>query len=98
MSKQPASLPSGVRPTDILTATQFAAVFPIQTVKQVLEECGRSTVRVRSLPNEYVVYFVMMLALFRNCSHREVFRIIAAGLGQLWKNRKTAIPSGPALT
>jgi hypothetical protein len=98
MPKDPALLPSGVRRTDLLTATQFAAVFPIFGIREVLEECGRATIRVRDFPNEAVIYFVMMLALFRNCSHREVFRIIAVALSQLWKRKQIVIPTPAALS
>jgi len=98
MPKAPALLPPDIRPTDIFTATNFAAVFPLTKVSEVLKECGRSTDRVRDFPNEAVVYFVMMLALFRNCAHREVFRIIADAFRQLWNKRKISIPTASALS
>jgi len=98
MPKEPALLPKDIRPTDILTATHFATVFPLSEVRAVLESCGRSTVRVRNFPNEGVIYFVMMLALFRDCAHREVFRIIADALKQLWRKRKIVIPTAAALS
>lgn len=85
MPKPPADLPSGVRPTDILTVAQFASVFPIESVREALDECGVGTVRVRHLPSEAVVYFVMMLALFRDCNHREVFRCVAQALRDLFR-------------
>jgi hypothetical protein len=80
MPKTPSELPAGVRATDTLTVTQFATIFPIASINDTLERYGRGTVRVRILPNEYVIYFVMMLALFRDCSHREVYRCVVTAL------------------
>lgn len=100
MPKPPLLLPDGVRTTDIITATQFAVVFPVRTINDVLERCGRATVRERTLPNEYVVFFVMMLALFRESAHREVYRCIAEALYRLAgrSRRKIQIPSSSALS
>lgn len=99
MPKTPTVLPPGLRTTDIITATQFAVAFPIGAVNRVLDECSRGTVRVRKLPNELVVYFVMMLALFRDCSHKEVFRCVAQALGSLvGKGDEIEIPSAAALS
>lgn len=100
MPKSPASLPSGVRITDTLTVTQFATVFPVETVTEVLDKHGCGTIRVRHLPNELVVYFVMMLALFRDCSHREVFRCVALALSRLWgrTDQEPVIPTASALS
>ena len=80
MPKHPSELPSGVRPTDMLTVTQFAIVFPLDAIRAALEKFDCGTVRERCLTNESVVYFVMMLALFRSFSHREVFRCVAEAL------------------
>jgi hypothetical protein len=99
MPKPPALLPSGVRPTDVFMATEFAAVFPLSSVLGALEACDRSTIRLRSLSNEAVVYFVMMLTLFRNCSHKEVFRIIAMAMYQLLPHsKKIETPTASALS
>ncbi len=99
MPKSPLSLPSGVRITDTLTVTQFAAVFPLDAVTEALDRNGVGTVRVRHLPNELVVYFVMLLALFRDCSHREVYRCVALALNRLWgKEEEPVIPTASALS
>jgi hypothetical protein len=100
MPKTATLLPSGVRTTDTLTVTQFAATFPVDTINEVLEELGCGTVRVRHLPNEFVIYFVMMLALFRDCSHREVYRCVALALNRLMGKGSTKIfiPSASALS
>src|ERR1700738_4891142 len=100
MSKSPSTLPPGVRSTDMLTVTQFATVFPINAINETLEKHGRGTIRVRHLPNEFVVYFVMMLALFRDCSHREVYRCVVDALDRLRGSRtdEPHIPTSAALS
>jgi len=98
MPKSPAILPSGVRTTDILTVTQFASVFPMAEFDKILERLGRATVRVRDLPNECIVYFVMMLALFRDCSHREVYRCVASAMATLLGKKEVSVPSAAALS
>jgi hypothetical protein len=100
MPKKPSTLPSGLRATDVLTATQFAATFPIDSVNLALEQHERGTIRVRQLPNELVVYFVMMLSLFRDCSHKEVFRCVAVALNRLVGKSEgdVSIPSAAALS
>ena len=100
MPKDPQNLPSGVRPTDTLTVTQFATVFPIDSVVETLDSHGRGTIRVRTLPNEHVIFFVMMLALYRDCSHTEVYRCVAQALQNLAGNARTepVIPTASALS
>lgn len=100
MSKPPSTLPSGVRVTDILTVSQFAVIFPIKAILEILEERNLSTIRERHLPNEFVVYFVMMLALFRDCNHREVFRCVAETFCRLRgkRSKDIVIPSSAALS
>lgn len=100
MPKPPMLLPEGVRATDVFTVTQFAVIFPINAINDVLDRCNCATVRVRALPNEYVVFFVMMLSLFRESSHREVYRCVAEALYRLAGRsvRKIQIPSPSALS
>lgn len=102
MPKPPMLLPDGVRATDIFTVTGFANIFPVSAINAVLQRCERETIRVRTLPNEYVVFFVMMLALFRDSSHKEVYRCVAEAfqklLGRFSPNKPIEIPSGSALS
>jgi len=99
MPKEPLGLPSGIRPTDTLTVTQFASIFSLDTVLGVLERAGKATQRDRKLSKELVVYFVMMLALFRSSNHREVFRTVASAFDSFKRKRgkKIDIPSAAAL-
>ncbi len=100
MAKPPSELPSGVRVTDIFTVLNFAVIFPVKEIARILEECGCGTKRERNLPSEYVVFFVMMLSLFRNCNHREVYRCVAEAIYMLRniKKAKIVIPTASALS
>jgi hypothetical protein len=84
MPRTKSTLPSGVRPTDKITFSQFAKTFPRRAVNDVLIESGRQSKRIRELPNDVVVYFVMMLGLFRDSSHSEVLRVILESLHWLF--------------
>jgi hypothetical protein len=84
MPKSAATLPAGVRITDKITLGQFAAVFSKEAVNIALDDCDRQSKRIRELPNELIVYFVMMLALFRDASHTEVLRCVTEALGWLF--------------
>jgi hypothetical protein len=84
--------------TDILTVTQFANVFPMDAVTQTLDSFGCGTIRVRDVTNERLVYFQIMLSLFRECSFRAVYRTVAAALDRLeMKEEEARIPSAAAL-
>ena len=90
---------STVNVSDILTVTQFANVFPVDAVTRTLDSLGCGTIRVREATNERLVYFQMMLSLFRECSYRAVYRTVAAALDQLERKEKASgIPTAAALT
>jgi hypothetical protein len=99
MPQEEAELPPGTRATDILTVTHFAKVFPLNAVTQTLDSLDCGTVRFRGIPNERVVYLQMMLALFRECNQRAVYRTVAAALDAL-EGRATPmeIPTSSAIT
>ncbi|WP_399098498.1 transposase domain-containing protein [Streptomyces sp. 11x1] len=52
-------------------------------VDAVIEEAGSREKRLRLLPSRVVVYFVLALALFENCSYRCVWGKLTAGLDGL---------------
>lgn len=97
MPQEEAELPSGTRATDILTVTHFAKIFPLDAVTQTLDSLGCGTIRFRGIPNERVVYLLMMLALFRECSQLAVYRTVAAALNAL-EGRSMPIPTTSAIT
>jgi hypothetical protein len=55
-------------------------VFPPELVDGVVVEAGRRERRSRLLPARVVVYYVLALALFADCSYEEVMRQLVEGL------------------
>lgn len=80
MPRHITALPAGIRVTDKVTFGQLAKIFPAKAIKQALSDEDKETKRERDLPNHVVVYFIMMLALFREASHTEVLRCVYEGL------------------
>ena len=80
MARSIASLPAGSRITDYISLGVVAKFFPLEKVRQVLRETGRSSVRERDLPAHVVVYYVIALALYMRSSYREVLRCLLEGV------------------
>jgi hypothetical protein len=77
-------MPAGVRISDKITLGHFHRLFPKDVVNQCLIETGRATQRKRELPNDLIVYYAMMLAIYREASQQEVLSCIAEGLQWLY--------------
>ena len=80
MARTPASLPGGARLSDYLSVSVIARVYPREAVRAALRSCGRESVRRRALPAEVMMYYVIVMALFRSVSAREVLRCLLDGL------------------
>jgi hypothetical protein len=80
MARTLASLPAGSRITDYISLGVIAKFFPIDKVRGVLQQTGRSSVRQRDLPAHVVVYYVIALALYMRSSYREVLRCLLEGV------------------
>lgn len=73
-------------------------MFPPELVDGVVAEAGRVERRHRLLPARVVVYYVLALALFADCSYEEVMRQLVEGLA--WESgweREWAVPSKVAI-
>ncbi|MFG2639352.1 IS4 family transposase, partial [Streptomyces sp. NPDC048362] len=62
---------------------ELTQIVDFELVDAVLEETGTREKRLRLLPSRVVVYFVLALALFENCSYRAVWGKLTAGLAGL---------------
>jgi hypothetical protein len=80
MARTVASLPSGSRITDYISLGVIAKFFPLDSVRGVLAETNRTSVRERDLPAHVVVYYVIALALYMRSSTREVLRCLLEGV------------------
>lgn len=81
-----------------LTVCQFAQIFPISAVTETLDSMGCGTIRVRQAPKEVLVYYQMMLALFRDYSQGSAYRLVAHALNAILNTGwKISMPTTTAL-
>jgi hypothetical protein len=80
MARTVASLPAGSRITDYISLGVIAKFFPLERVREALEQTKRASVRERDLPAHVVVYYVIALALYMRSSYREVLRCLLEGV------------------
>ncbi|MEV8013760.1 transposase domain-containing protein, partial [Streptomyces sp. NPDC086122] len=59
---------------------ELTQIVDFALVDTVIEETGSCEKRLRLLPSRVVVYFVLALSLFENCSYRGVWGKLTAGL------------------
>src|SRR3954468_21011617 len=84
MARAPAGLPAGIRVSDHISLGVIAGTFPLDRVRQVLAETGRSRSRSLALPAHVVVYYAIAPALYAGSGTREVLRCLLEGLRWLW--------------
>src|ERR1035437_7687355 len=80
MARTLAALPPGSRITDYISLGVIAMFFPVEKIREVLEQTKRASVRQRDLPAHVVVYYVIALALYMRSSYREVLRCLLEGI------------------
>ena len=80
MARTVATLPTGSRITDYISLGVIAKFFPLEKVREVLEQTNRASVRERDLPAQVVIYYVITLALYMRSSYREVLRCLLEGV------------------
>lgn len=80
MARTKATLGTGARLADYLSASLLARVIPALTVNEVLTAHGRNTQRLRSFPAVVGVYYTVALSLYPEAAYEEVFAAIAQGL------------------
>jgi len=80
MARTVAVLPEGSRITDYLSLGVISKTFPPARIRAVLKATGKASIRERDLPAHVVVYYVIALALYMQCSYREVLRCLLEGV------------------
>jgi Insertion element 4 transposase N-terminal/Transposase DDE domain len=80
MARTIAVLPAGSRITDYVSLGVIAKTFRREQVDAVLAATGTASLRERELPAHVVVYYVIALALYMQCSYREVLRCLLEGV------------------
>jgi hypothetical protein len=80
MARTVAELPSGTRITDYISLGVITKTFPQATIKAVLRDTERTSIRNRDLPTHVTIYYVIAMALYMRASYREVLRCLTEGL------------------
>jgi Insertion element 4 transposase N-terminal/Transposase DDE domain len=80
MARTVATLPAGSRITDYISLGVITRFFPIEKIREVLQQTNRASIRERDLPAHVVVYYVIALALYMRSSYREVLRCLLEGV------------------
>jgi len=80
MARTVAGLPAGSRITDYISLGVIARFFPLEKIREILQQTNRTSVRERDLPAHVVVYYVIALALYMRSSYREVLRCLLEGV------------------
>jgi len=80
MARTLAELPAGSRITDYISLGVIAKFFPVEKIREVLDQTNRASIRERDLPAHVVVYYVIALALYMRSSYREVLRCLLEGV------------------
>ena len=80
MARTTMTMSSGGRIAEHLSIGILARTYPRERIKQILQELGLESKRVRDLPAEVLVYYVIALGLFMAVSTGEVLRCLVEGL------------------
>ena len=80
MARTKATLGTGARLSDFLTASLLARVYPAEQVHEVLNRHACNSQRIRSFPAVAGVYYCMALSLYPEAAYEEVFAVMTQGL------------------
>jgi hypothetical protein len=89
-------LGAGVRLTDHLSACLLARVYPSAVIEDILNEQGRNSQRIRTMPAVAGSYFCMALSLYPECAYEQVFSTLSEGLSWMYSKPSAAgLPNEP---
>lgn len=90
MARTKASLGTGARLSDYLSASLLARVYPAETITAILDAHDVNSQRQRSLPALATTYYCMALSLYPDVAYEEVYAVLAQGLG--WMHGQATSP------
>jgi Insertion element 4 transposase N-terminal/Transposase DDE domain len=90
MARTKATLGTGARLADYLSASLLARVYPADLIESILDEQGVNSQRQRSLPALVTAYYCMALSLYPDVAYEEVYAVVAQGLG--WMQGQSTSP------
>lgn len=82
MNATPRTAPPLPHLTGIVSLPLLPQVIPLEMVAQVLADTGTTSARRRALPADFLVYYLIALALYRQDACREVLRLVQEDLRQ----------------
>ncbi len=80
MARHAMTMSAGGRITEHLSIGVLARTYPRERIREILVSTGHQSKRVRDLPSEALVYYVIALGLFMAVSTEEVLRSLVEGL------------------
>jgi hypothetical protein len=85
--------------THIMSVGHVAKVCPRSLILRTLSELGKQSLRVRLFPAHEVVYFVILMSLWRDPRQEEILRIISQCLGGMFEDYgNLKLPTKGAIT
>ena len=94
MARTAAKLSGGLRLSDFFGVGILGKTFPLKSVRDVLAETRKGSVRQRLLPAEITVYYVICLSIYMQVSCQEVLRCLLDGLPWLGLDMRTVSVAG----
>ncbi|HRR28080.1 MAG TPA: IS4 family transposase [Victivallales bacterium] len=98
MPRRKMNLLGGIRLSDYLSVGVMSGIIPMELVKETLKECGCESERIRKLPAELMIYYVILLALYSKFSLREVLRCLLEGFRRLNLNISKMVSAKSAIS
>jgi len=96
MARYAKTLAQGNNATQHLGFGMLALCYPMRQVQDIISECGKESLRIRDLPAEVVVFYVIALSLFPGVAYESVLEWLITGLqwldtGEFRVNSKGAL-------
>jgi Insertion element 4 transposase N-terminal/Transposase DDE domain len=98
MARRAMTMSSGGRIAEHLSVGILARSYPRERIRKILEELGLQSKRVRDLPAEVLVYYVIALGLFMAVSTGEVLRSLVEGLQWLGGRSRLKVAGKAAIS
>jgi hypothetical protein len=80
MARHAKTLPLGQDNTRHLSVGIIALTFPSKVFQRIIDDCGRTSQRVRDLPATVVAYYVIAMSLFPSVGYQSVLEWLLGGL------------------
>jgi hypothetical protein len=96
MARTKKILSAGVRLSEHLSASLLARVYPSAVIEGILNEQGRNSQRIRTMPAVAGSYFCMALSLYPEYAYEQVFGTVTQGLSWMYGSPNAArLPNEP---